>query len=114
MGGRAFRVLTWSLNRTCVSPDSDMHGKSSLYINVSSYAARALVRIFHVLQVAVVFRGAPALVRLVSRRAFLGWETLGKLLTLRPGWTYKSPPQGCTVEQVNLVSGDSLRSCSLP
>ena len=59
---------------------------------------RILVR--HGRQVAVVFCGAPPPVGCVSRRIrcatppILGWETVGRVLTLRPGWVLQASPPG--------------------
>lgn len=41
-------------------------------------------------------------------RAILGWETVGPVLTYAPTGPYKSTPRGCSIEQVNLVSGGSF------
>ena len=58
------------------------------------------VRICHDHQIASVYRGTPAVIRFVSRRtrwapcAILGWETVGPVLTLRPGWVLQAVPSG--------------------
>ena len=89
MDGRAFRVLTWS-EHACQRSHA---WKLLLIYNLTVvHFSSTLVHICHVHQVAIVFRGTPALVVLVSRPALLGWETLGQLLTLRPGRVLRVSP----------------------